>query len=118
MDYEKNKEALAIVRQMIADGQISEDVAERYFPELRSREDEAIREVLIYHFEGIPNLHGIVRDQIIDWIKRHSEQKPHWKPSEEQISLLRDIAAGIIDPVAYGASLGVIINELEQLKAL
>lgn len=29
MDYEKNKEALAIVKQMVADGQISQEVAEK-----------------------------------------------------------------------------------------
>lgn len=35
MDYEKNKEALAIVEQMVADGQISQDVVEKYFPSSR-----------------------------------------------------------------------------------
>ena len=117
MDYEKNKEALAIVRQMIADGQIAEDVAEKYFPELRAREDEAIREVLIYHFEGIPNLHGIVRDKIIDWIKRHSEQQSHWKPSEEQMDYLSKAIMTLSEEGDGRTS--AILNELRtQLKAL
>ena len=32
--------AIDIVRQMVADGQISQEVAEKYFPELKEREDE------------------------------------------------------------------------------
>ena len=47
MDYEKNKEALAIVKQMVADGQISQEVAEKYFPELAESEDEKIRKEII-----------------------------------------------------------------------
>ena len=31
MNYENNKEALDIIKQMVADGQISQDVAEKYF---------------------------------------------------------------------------------------
>ena len=41
MDYEKT------IRQMIADGQLSQEVVERYFPELAESEDERIRKSLI-----------------------------------------------------------------------
>lgn len=35
------------IKQMIADGQISQEVAEKYFPELRESEDERIRKELV-----------------------------------------------------------------------
>ena len=46
MDYEKNKEALDMVCQMVNDGQISQDVAEKYFPELRYSIDDKIRNAI------------------------------------------------------------------------
>ena len=41
------KETLDVVRQMVADGQVSQEVAEKYFPELRESESERIRKGLI-----------------------------------------------------------------------
>ena len=35
------------IKQMIADGQISQEVVEKYFPELRESEDERIRKELV-----------------------------------------------------------------------
>ena len=43
---EKEK-VLDVVRQMVADGQVSQEVAEKYFPELAESEDEKIRKELL-----------------------------------------------------------------------
>ena len=55
--------------------------------------------------------------ELIGWLKSLRPQK-QWKPSEYEIQLLKDVASGVKDPVAYGASMGLIIGGLEQLKAL
>ena len=47
---EENARAIDIVKQMIVDGQVSQEVAEKYFPELKESEDEKIREKLIDTF--------------------------------------------------------------------
>lgn len=43
----KKEKALDVVRQMVADGQVSQEVAEKYFPELKESEDKRIRNLLI-----------------------------------------------------------------------
>lgn len=49
MKYKKliNMKTIETIKQMIADGQISQEVAEKYFPELRESEDERIRKELV-----------------------------------------------------------------------
>lgn len=42
----KDINAIGIVRQMVADGQISQEVAEKYFPELKESRDEKTKRVL------------------------------------------------------------------------
>lgn len=80
MDYEKNKEALAIVEQMVADGQISQDVVEKYFPELKESEDEKIRQFFIHEVEGtseeIMSYRGMNKESVLAWLKKQGEQKP------------------------------------------
>lgn len=65
MNYEMNKEALAIVRQMISDGQISQEVAEKYFPELVESEDERIRKAIIKYIKT-----GTYHKSWIDWLEK------------------------------------------------
>ena len=74
MDYEKNKEALAIVKQMVADGQIAQDVVEKYFPELAESEDEKIRNELLL---DIPKVFSHDKAfKYITWLEKQGEQKP------------------------------------------
>ena len=42
-----NKETLDIIKQMVADGALGQETAEKYFPELAESEDEKIRKALI-----------------------------------------------------------------------
>lgn len=78
MDYEKNKEAFVIVKQMVADGQISQEVAEKYFPELAESEDERIRKALIDGFKRYNDgtlFNGCLVKDIIVWLEKQCEQK-------------------------------------------
>ena len=47
MNHKKDIDVLAIVKSMVADGAITQDVAEKYFPQLAESEDERIRIMLI-----------------------------------------------------------------------
>lgn len=53
MKSSTNVKAIDVVKQMVADGQISQDVAEKYFPELKESEDEAHIDSLLKRLEGI-----------------------------------------------------------------
>ena len=53
MDY-KEMNAIGIVRLMLTDGVISQEIAEKYFPELAESEDERIRKELIAIISDIP----------------------------------------------------------------
>lgn len=74
---EKNINAIDIVKQMIADGQISQDVAEKYFSELKESEsdDESVRKELIdfvkLRLVGFPQ-----SEKFIAWLEKKGEQKP------------------------------------------
>ncbi len=78
------EEALEVVRQMIADGQIAQDVAERYFPELKESEesrDEKIRKALIETFKfwgavkDCPYMLGISKEDALTWLEKQGEHK-------------------------------------------
>lgn len=49
MNTGKKAKAIDIVKQMIVDGQVSQEVAEKYFPELKQDWDERIRKELLNH---------------------------------------------------------------------
>ena len=53
-----NKEILAVVNQMVSDGQVSQDVAEKYFHELRESEDENICKNLIAFLKQCKAVYG------------------------------------------------------------
>ena len=77
MDYIKNQEeAIAIVKQMIADGQISQEVAEKYFPELKESEgDEMIRKALVEHFKWNSQqiLNEFANKEVLAWLEKQGE---------------------------------------------
>lgn len=126
MDYEKNKEAIKIVRQMVADGQIAEDIAAKYFPELTeewSEEDEEIRKSIIDRIErrrmsSIGSESAICENQIA-WLKSLRPQK-QWKPSSQQICALDYVIKEYesTNISLYKESIKQLIFLREQLKAL
>ena len=84
MDYEKNKEAIEMVKQMVADGQVSQDVAEKYFPEIAESKNDKIRKRLIEYFGDDGEWsNGISYKEVRDWIEK---QKPtEWSEEDEKI---------------------------------
>ena len=94
-----NKEILAVVNQMVSDGQIAQDVAEKYFPELRESKDEKMMRIIMNALIKVPysELDGLIPDTIRIWLEgkiKQGDQKPaEWSEDiEAAISLLKHIA--------------------------
>lgn len=88
---EKEK-ALDVVRQMVADGQVSQEVAEKYFPELKESEGERTRKYIINHLqEHLKTVREFLNNGMsapfsyeeikmleasVAWLEKQGEQKP------------------------------------------
>lgn len=102
MSMRTNKEILAVVNQMVSDGQVSQDVAEKYFPELRESEADRKRRIICSLTYKIgQHLRDIFTEeeyQCFDawsnaWLEKQSDQDPAWSEEvEAAISLLKHIA--------------------------
>lgn len=125
MANEKNKEALAIVKQMIADGQVAQDVAEKYFPELKGSEDEKIMKRIKYFInatsKGELEKYAIIKEDAIAWLEKQGEQKPAW--SEEDEKLIDYVCSILIDNWNENEQLdldfpcmGKVADQLKSLK--
>ena len=74
------KETLDVVRQMVADGQVSQEVAEKYFPELRESESERIRKALKEYFinsfqnNGVAAICGVHIIDILAWLEKQGTE--------------------------------------------
>ena len=73
--------AIDIVRQMVSNGQVSQEVAEKYFPELKERDGGKIRERLIAFLSQCKAVYGdsfkqfeLNIDEALDWLKKQGEQ--------------------------------------------
>ena len=77
-----NKLTLDIIKQMIADGVLKQNIAEEYFPELAESEDEMIRKEcisIIKEYERICIKEGDaceVAPLCIAWLEKQGEQNP------------------------------------------
>lgn len=78
-ELSENVKAIDVVKQMVADGQISQDVAENYFPELKESEGERMWKLIKkYAHSNISdmalNADHITREQLESWIEKQSKQ--------------------------------------------
>ena len=98
LSIEQKLRDIEVVKQMIADGHISQDVAEKYFPELKEDEDE-LTWLKNYISEEAYSLSMDIRDnedriilkklqRSLAWLERQGESKSFWKPTEEQYEAL------------------------------
>lgn len=77
METIKNEKALDVVRQMVVDGQVSQSVAEKYFPELAESENERIKKWVIneikikHHCLDEENAEFV--DKAIAWLEKQGE---------------------------------------------
>ncbi len=97
-----NKEILAEVNQMVSDGQISQDVAEKYFPELRESKDERMMKIIMNALIKVPysELDGLIPDTIHIWLEgkiKQGEQEPIVIPKFKVGDIIRWKKAGSIE---------------------
>lgn len=76
----KDINAIDIVKQMVIDGQISQEVAEKYFPQLEESKDKRIirsfiRLLKAFHDVNFPTPEGFERKDMIVWLEKQGEQK-------------------------------------------
>lgn len=91
------EETLDIVRQMVADGQVSQEVAEKYFPELKESEGEKIRKELIDFLEYY-RLNNVLDSKTIsllvdsvDWLENQSKQSLPTTNERAWLYLISDV---------------------------
>ena len=105
---ERQKEYIEDIRQYAYNKGLV-DAAERQQPAEWSEEDEMHLNWVIEHFRQSGELYH----DLIDWLKSLRSQ-PHWKPSNEQMDALKDVAYG-----TYQNGDGPALRNLyEQLKKL
>ncbi len=102
MSMRTNKEILAEVNQMVSDGQISQDVAEKYFPELRESKDERMMKIIMNALIKVPysELDGLIPDTIHIWLEgkiKQGEQEPIVIPKFKVGDIIRWKKAGSIE---------------------
>ena len=72
MDYE------SVIKQMIADGAISQDTVEKYCPELKESEDERMRKsikVLILNMKDRGKVYDTTKEDMLAWLEKKGGQK-------------------------------------------
>lgn len=73
------------IMQLLADGVISNEVAARYFPELKESRDERIRQFLIRfvrYYKEDNDSDDFSKEDCLAWLEKQGEQKPcmiQWK---------------------------------------
>ena len=79
METIEKEKALDVVRQMVVDGQVSQEVAEKYFPELKESEGERIRKKLVQFFKEKDEEdfeEWVPKAKVLAWLEKQGEQKP------------------------------------------
>ena len=122
MDYEKKyNEALERAKKIHDEILNNEllgfpDQIREIFPELRGLEDERIRKEIINFLRSPFVTENITDEKIAPWLaylEKQKEQKPVWKPSEEQMRMLHN---ALIPGELFDCD---VLSELyEQLKKL
>lgn len=129
-----NKEALDTIKQMIADGALKQEAAEKYFPELaESEDDNTKRELLDYLIDSSVAKMIVVTGNDYKrwaaWVEKQGKQKPveeikgnnggispnsEW--SEEDEKLINRVITLIKDGALCKGEKDYFIEKLESLK--
>lgn len=100
------KEAIEIIKKMVADGHLSQEVAEKYFHQFNEDEDEKIRKELIDFLS-----HVIPIDKYHRWMAYLEKQKSvEWSEEDE---FMRNAFINLVE-MYYGSC----INKQEMNKML
>ena len=104
MANKKYKEALNLIRSMVVNGHITQEIAEKYFPELKESENEKIRKELIQNLKERFGTHGSMggildMPRVLAWLEKQGEQKPV-EPQQNMLS--QEKYAKAVDECIYG----------------
>ena len=80
---------LSIIKQMVADGQVSQEVAEKYFPELAESDDEKIRKLLIEVVTQVLqdqycSNRGVPKEKVISWLEKQGGHLENYDEAEKE----------------------------------
>ena len=106
------EEVLNVVKQMVEDGQISQEVAEKYCPEIKKYKDEIVKKQIL----ELIRQHSVNSDRCMmeNWVCAHALLQP-FKPSDEQIKSLEEVIdAGHY--TSYPFALETLYNDLKKLR--
>ena len=104
-------EALNIVKQMVEDGQISQEVAEKYCPEIKKYKDEIVKKQIL----ELIRKHSVNADRCMmeNWVYAHAPLQP-FKPSKEQMKALKEAVNEHFD--IDGGALWHLYEDLKKLR--
>lgn len=74
------------IMQLLADGVISNEVATKYFPDLKESRDERIRQFLIRfvrYYKEDNDSDDFSKEDCLAWLEGHGEQKSAWSEDDE-----------------------------------
>ena len=107
--------ALDIVKQMVEDGQISQEVAEKYCPEIKKYKDEIVKKQIL----ELIRKHSVNADRCMmeNWVCSHTRLLPPFKPSDEQIKALSYYIENYVDnDGVFGRQLVKLYHDLLILR--
>ena len=117
MNYE---EKLNLAKEALKSGSYDKETIEYIFSELAESEDERIRKAIIYtlrDYKGFLSMSGISKEEMITWLEKQGEQKPVWKPSDEQMRSLSN-AINVLHDLHENTDSGFLVSLYNDLKKL
>ena len=91
MDNEKSyKDALDLMRKMVAEGRVPQEVAEQYFPELAESEDEKVRKAIIQAVELHKDFTQAKKEKNYAWLEKQGEPKPADKVERKGMNIVEE----------------------------
>ena len=106
------KEVLNVIKQMIKDGCISQEVAEKYCPEIKKYKDEIVKKQIL----ELIRQHSVNSNRCMmeEWVCAHAQLQP-FKPSDEQMKAL---AYAVFDTQShsYHDNLSSLEQQLKKLR--
>jgi hypothetical protein len=115
MDYKELYEAIfKYAKQLYDAGSYDNETLEAIFPELKESEDEKIRKELIFYLRY---QHSISEnfDDIGKWIA-WLEKQGDWKPSEVQMSSIKQAVENMKQSACYDSELVSLYYDLKKLR--
>jgi polyhydroxyalkanoate synthesis regulator phasin len=108
------EEILNVIKQMVKDGCISQEAAEKYCPEIKKYKDEIVKNQIL----ELIKQHSVNSDRcnMENWVYSHAQS---YKPSIEQMEALSYYTKYCVDKDGvFGSQLVKLYQDLLKLKGL